>query len=104
MRPCGLERPLLGNPLPSRNGRKWRQAACDEDAGASKTGRTAPICRAARWSPRKESRMTTESRPEPAATETPAPSDKDGETQAVITTHPNLEREEDEAARLGDFA
>ena len=48
--------------------------------------------------------MTTESKPGTDSTETSDPSQKDGENAAVTTTHPNLEQEEEEAARLGDFA
>jgi hypothetical protein len=48
--------------------------------------------------------MTIDSKPQPDSTEGPAASDKRGETDAVTSPHPNLEKEEDEAARLGDFA
>ena len=50
--------------------------------------------------------MTMKPKPgnEPDSNDMAGPLDKDGEAANVTTTHPNLEAEEDEAARLGDFA
>ena len=45
--------------------------------------------------------MTIAPKPQPETTEAPAAPD---DTPAVTTTHPDLEKEEEEAARLGDFA
>ena len=48
--------------------------------------------------------MTTECRPQSDPAETPDISGEDGDTDAATTPHPTLEQQEEEAARLGDFA
>jgi hypothetical protein len=56
--------------------------------------------------PHKESAMTTKPNPgnQPDPNDMSVPLAPDGENAGAGTTHPNLEAEEEEAAKLGDFA